>query len=132
MICLLILITTLPLVRGCLHILLQSVPKNINLKKIKEKIRKVDTVISVHDFHVWQLTDGMVISSMHVVCEEGCNFTRTCKKIKKVLHKSGIHSTAIQPEYVPIRHAPSVRKFNQLSYENNHFLPFLMQILDTT
>merc|ERR1712098_621650 len=50
----------------------------------------------------WQLADGLIISSLHVVCEQGCNFAVIAKKIKKILHKAGIHSTAIQPEFIPL------------------------------
>merc|ERR1712137_399719 len=103
LICGLILFTTLPLVKNCLSILLQSVPKHINLNHIKNSILSIDGVFGVHDFHAWQLTDGMVISSMHVVCEEGAPFNDLSQKIKRVLHKAGIHSTAIQPEYTPMR-----------------------------
>lgn len=106
-ICALILITTVPLVRGCLHILLQSTPKHIDLKAIKTKIRNIDGVINTHDFHAWQLTDGMVISSLHVVCKHGCNFEEIAESIKVILHKAGIHSTAIQPEFVNDLHITS-------------------------
>merc|ERR1712137_4886 len=99
-ICGLILITTLPLVRGCLHILLQSTPKHINLDILRSKIKNINGVMGIHDFHAWQLTDGMIITSLHVVCDHGCDFSEMARKIKKVLHKAGIHSTAIQPEFV--------------------------------
>ena len=42
----------------------------------------------------------MVISSLHVVCKHGCNFEEIAESIKVILHKAGIHSTAIQPEFV--------------------------------
>ena len=98
-------LTTLPLVRSCLHILLQSTPKDIDIPRLRNSIRDIDGIVNIHDFHAWQLTDGLIISSLHVVCEEGCNFSAAAKKIKKILHKAGIHSTAIQPEFVPLEPA---------------------------
>ena len=56
-------------------------------------------MIGVHDFHVWQLVDGMVIASIHVKVQDGCDFGEIAGKIKKVFHRQGIHSTAIQPEF---------------------------------
>jgi len=85
-----------------LHILLQSTPKDIDIARLRNSIRDIDGIVNIHDFHAWQLTDGLIISSLHVVCEEGCNFSTAAKKIKKILHKAGIHSTAIQPEFVPL------------------------------
>ena len=100
-ICLLILVTTLPLVRSCFNILLQKTPPSINLNETRDIINKVPGVLNVHDFHVWQLTDGMIITSLHIMCAEGCDFAAVSKKIKKILHKRGIHSPTIQPEFVP-------------------------------
>lgn len=117
-ICVLILATTLPLVRSCLGILLQGVPKHINLKELKKSIHKIEGVLQTHDFHAWQLTDGMVITSLHVVCQEGCDFAALSNKIKKVLHKHGIHSTAIQPEFVAVRQEMNIDSCQQNCVED--------------
>ncbi len=62
---------------------------------------KIEGVISLHDLHVWQLIDGMIIASVHVNIEEGADFVHILKEIKKIMHDAGIHSTTIQPEFVP-------------------------------
>jgi len=95
-----ILLTTVPLVKNLIKILVQSIPSHIDIESLKERINKVDGVISLHDLHVWQLVDGMVISSVHVNVEEGYDFKKISSKIKKIFHEEGIHSTSIQPEFV--------------------------------
>eukprot|EP01095_Lingulamoeba_sp_RSL-Kostka_P005946 TRINITY_DN1813_c0_g1_i1.p1 TRINITY_DN1813_c0_g1~~TRINITY_DN1813_c0_g1_i1.p1 ORF type:complete len:429 (-),score=133.77 TRINITY_DN1813_c0_g1_i1:875-2161(-) len=98
----LILVTTLPLLKTVGLILLQSVPKDVDVTKIKTDILNVEGVLGIHDFHCWQLVDGMVITSCHVDIEEGTDFTITASKIRKILHVYGIHSSAIQPEFFPL------------------------------
>jgi len=100
----LILITTVPLIKGCFMILLQRTPPHIQVPELKNKIMTFGGVLNVHDFHVWQLVDGMIITSLHIMIEENTDFGVLAKKIKKLLHKSGIHSSAIQPEFVTINH----------------------------
>jgi len=97
----LILWTTIPLVKRCSMILLQSTPSEINMEKVRRHLNKVEGLLSVHDLHVWQLVDGMIIASVHVSIEEGSDFTHMVSEIKGIFHKFGIHSSSIQPEFVP-------------------------------
>jgi len=82
-------------------ILLQSTPTDLDVENMKQHLLRVEGTLSIHDFHIWQLIDGMVIASVHVGLEEGCDFGHIITEIKKVMHDYGIHSTTIQPEFVP-------------------------------
>jgi len=97
----LILWTTIPLVRRCAMILLQSTPTEIDLNKIRSSLYQVEGIVSVHDLHVWQLVDGMIIASVHIAVEEGADFNNLVSEVKRIFHEVGIHSSAIQPEFVP-------------------------------
>ncbi|KAM9980297.1 hypothetical protein ACTFIZ_006556 [Dictyostelium cf. discoideum] len=94
--------TSAPLVKRCSMILLQKVPDDIDLDSIRNKIAKVEGVLSQHDLHVWQLVDGMTIASVHVGIEQGREFQSIASKLRKIFHKEGIHSTSIQPEFLPV------------------------------
>jgi zinc transporter 1 len=102
LIVLLILFSTVPLVKRCATILLQSTPTDVDLKDLRNRLHQVPGVHGVHDLHVWQLVDGLAISSVHIVCDHSVNFNELQHKVKKVFHKMGVHSTAIQPEFVNI------------------------------
>jgi len=97
----LIVFTTIPLVRRCSTILLQSTPSEVSVDDIRNQLRKVEGLISIHDLHVWQLVDGMIISSIHISVEEGVDFTSLVQEVKRIFHEAGIHSSTIQPEFVP-------------------------------
>jgi len=100
LIVILIVATTVPLVKRCSMILLQSVPSEIDLDAVRTKTRLVEGVISVHDLHVWQLVDGMVIASVHLMIEDGTDVGNVVYQVKQIFHTFGIHSSAIQPEFI--------------------------------
>ena len=97
----LILFTTIPLVKRCSMILLQSTPDNIDMEDIRQQILSIEGVSGIHDFHLWLLVDGMTITSLHLIVEEGPEFSGIVQQVKSIFHKSGIHSSTIQPEFVP-------------------------------
>jgi len=97
---LLIVTTTIPLVKRCSMILLQSVPSEIDLEAVRLRTSTVRGVVSVHDLHVWQLVDGMIIASVHLMIEEGTDVGNVVYQVKQIFHTYGIHSSAIQPEYI--------------------------------
>jgi len=98
----LILFTTLPLLKDCSEILLQQVPNQIKIPHLKAELRKVEGVQGVHELHVWQLVDSVVIASLHVSVydTDAPKIKSIFKMVKQVMHKFGIHSTTLQPEFI--------------------------------
>lgn len=95
-----ILWTTIPLIRTVCRILLQSSANGVRVERIKAKLDRIAGVVSIHDFHVWELIDGMAIGSLHVDCFDAPTFEHISSQMKKVFHRNGIHSVTIQPEFV--------------------------------
>jgi len=93
---------TLPLVKNCVKILMQSVPPSLNLEEIESELLKVLGVIDIHEFHVWQLSDTKVIGTVHISCARDTEFLDIASSMKHILHKYGVHSTTIQPEFVDV------------------------------
>jgi zinc transporter 1 len=96
----LILVTTIPLIKGAAHILMQSLPSHVSLDKIRAELESIPGVAGAHDLHAWQLVDALMIGTVHIGIEEGANITQIYKSCKEVFHKHGVHSTTIQPEIV--------------------------------
>jgi len=98
----LILYTTIPLLKRCSTILLQQTPNSLKLPSLKEKLRKIPGVQGIHDLHVWQLVDNLVIATLHVKILEKdmISFEAIGSRVKKVFHKIGIHSITLQPEFI--------------------------------
>jgi len=101
LIVLLIIITVYPLLKNCTIILLQKVPSKIDISKVFKKFQKIKEINGIHDLHIWQLNDSLIIASIHILIEE-CEisiYKNILEKIKKIFHTFGIHSTTIQVEY---------------------------------
>jgi len=96
---LLISCSTWPLLRESALILLQTVPTHIQVEGIQERLLRVDGVLAVHEFHVWQLAGERIIASAHIRCRNLHDYMVLAEKVKKMFHEEGIHSTTIQPEF---------------------------------
>lgn len=99
LIVMLILSSAIPLLRECIHILLQSVPKHFNLEDIKQKLLSVDGIENIHDLHIWQLSNDITILTSHLECNADHNFMTISDRAKYILHANNIHASTLQPEY---------------------------------
>ncbi|XP_004700197.1 zinc transporter 1 [Echinops telfairi] len=101
MVCIL-LYTTFPLLKESALILLQTVPKQIDIKHLIKELRSVSGVEEVHELHVWQLAGSRIIATAHIKCEDPTSYMQVAKIIKDVFHNHGIHATTIQPEFATV------------------------------
>ncbi|XP_035672752.1 zinc transporter 1-like isoform X2 [Branchiostoma floridae] len=94
-----IIATTVPLLRQSGSILLQSVPPSVRMKKLRTKLQQIVGIVSIHELHVWPLTGEKIVATLHVVFLSPLNYLEICREIKDLFHDEGIHSTTIQPEF---------------------------------
>jgi len=52
--------------KEALAVLLQAAPSNINVEDVHRSLAEIDTVLDVHDIHVWTLTSEMPVASAHL------------------------------------------------------------------
>jgi zinc transporter 1 len=91
--------SAVPLVRSASFILLQGVPVGVEIEEIRQEIKAIPGVISIHDLHIWQLTSIKMVASLHILVTDQQVFERASRAVKTVMHRSGVHSTTIQPEF---------------------------------
>lgn len=58
------------LLREVTDVLLQGTPSGMELAEVRQHIVETPGVVDAHDLHVWTLTSGMPVLSVHVVVEE--------------------------------------------------------------
>lgn len=58
--------------RRALRILLQAAPDDLDLEGLEADLAGIDHVVSVHDLHVWTLTSGMEVGTVHLRLNEEC------------------------------------------------------------
>ena len=57
-----ILKTSIPLLKESSMILMQTVPTHIKIQEIQSRlVERIPGVISVHEFHIWQLAGNRII-----------------------------------------------------------------------
>lgn len=101
MVCIL-LYTTYPLLKESALILLQTVPKQIDVSLLSARLRQIDGVLAVHELHIWQLAGSRIIATAHIKCRDPASYMSVAKRLKAFFHDEGIHATTIQPEFVMV------------------------------
>lgn len=99
LIALLIIRSSVTLLKDSLHVLMEGAPSHIDSAGIVNKINSIDGVQAVHDFHVWSLTTGVILLTAHVGVHERGNAIPILEKITLMLEKDyGLHHVTIQVE----------------------------------
>lgn len=97
--------SALPLVKSASFILLQGVPATVSLDGVRDSVLRIEGVLSVHDLHIWQLNENKNVASLHVMVDcsgkQSERYMHIADQIRRTLHIWGIHSSTIQPEFVP-------------------------------
>ncbi|XP_042305895.1 zinc transporter 10 [Sceloporus undulatus] len=95
-----ILSSAVPLIKETSTILLQMVPKSVNMQILTNKLLEVPGVSSIHEVHVWELVKGKNIATLHIKCHSTSDYEEASYKMREVFHEAGVHSVTIQPEYL--------------------------------
>lgn len=66
----LIIRSAIMLLKDTIHILLEGVPKGIDLDILIDNIKKIDGVTDVHDLHVWCITTDLLALSAHIIVRD--------------------------------------------------------------
>jgi len=98
-----ILSSSIPLVKRCVKILMQSVPETVDLDAMQQQLMKIEGVLSIHELHIWQLAASKIIGTVHMTCPNDVDFHTLATSMKKILHSHGVHATTIQPEFIEER-----------------------------
>ncbi|MGD9130717.1 MAG: cation diffusion facilitator family transporter [Candidatus Bathyarchaeota archaeon] len=86
--------------REAINILLQGVPKHINLEVVKKDLSAIKGVIDIHDIHIWSLEGETDIFTAHVVLDDETlkSPEPTKHAIKETLQKHHIEHSTIELE----------------------------------
>ncbi|WP_100445580.1 cation diffusion facilitator family transporter [Glycomyces xiaoerkulensis] len=87
--------------RDALRILLQHAPRGVSVGEVEEALGALNGVNQVHDLHVWTLTSGMDVATVHLALDSGAEPAAVLGDARRTLAKRfGIaHATVqIEPE----------------------------------
>jgi cobalt-zinc-cadmium efflux system protein len=94
--------SAIDIIRESLNILLEGLPRGLNLQSVIAAMREVPGVLDVHDLHVWSLGSSAHALSCHALIEDMPPSESDCilKGLNQVLgDRFHIHHTTIQFEH---------------------------------
>jgi len=91
------------ILRETVDILLESTPRDVDIKRMVREITEVDGVLGVHDLHVWSLTQNLRTMSAHVLTQDisvsaGAEIQNRINEL--VYHRYNISHATLQLECV--------------------------------
>lgn len=91
------------IVKETVDILMQSVPHDIDLGKIKQTVEQIDEVDNIHHVHIWKLNDSQTHLEAHLNMKNNIDMAtmmRVREKAEKILHEMfGIQHITLQVGY---------------------------------
>ncbi|URE16472.1 metal tolerance protein [Musa troglodytarum] len=61
-----VLVTTIKMLRDILEVLMESTPRQIDATKLEQGLCRLDGVVAIHELHIWAITVGKVLLACHV------------------------------------------------------------------
>ncbi|XP_048213779.1 zinc transporter 10 isoform X2 [Perognathus longimembris pacificus] len=98
-----ILSSAFPLIKETAVILLQMVPKGIDMEELMNKLSAVPGISSIHEVHIWELVSGKIIATLHIKYQQDTGYQDASRKIREIFHNAGIHNLTIQFEKVDLK-----------------------------
>lgn len=87
------------LVRDSARVLLESSPVEVDVVGVEATVSATPGVASVHDLHVWTISDGFVAMTVHVVISPDSHGVDVAQRVSdRVRRTHGISHVTVQPE----------------------------------
>jgi cobalt-zinc-cadmium efflux system protein len=87
------------LLRETTHVLMEGTPVEVDVAEVEATIRAVPGVVDVHDLHVWSISDGFDVMTVHVVVGPSHHGTPVVAAVRKAVREHHhIEHVTVQPE----------------------------------
>ncbi|XP_039596179.1 zinc transporter 2-like [Polypterus senegalus] len=95
----LVLITTIAILRDVLMVLMEGTPKGMDFNQVKHTLLSIPGVKALHSLHIWALTVNQAVLSVHIAIMENADGQMVLKEANRLLqNKFDFHTTTIQVE----------------------------------
>lgn len=87
------------LVRESLDVLMEGTPRGLDAAQLEKTISQTPGVASLHDLHVWSVSDGLPMVSVHVILGGGHHGTDVAASVaRRIRDAHHIDHVTVQPE----------------------------------
>jgi cobalt-zinc-cadmium efflux system protein len=81
---------------------MEGSPVEIDVEHVEETLRSVRGVVDFHDLHVWSISEGFDVLTVHIVIDKGFHGTDVVEAVSRRLReRHGLDHVTIQPETAP-------------------------------
>ena len=95
----LVLATTISILKNTMHVLMEGIPKNIDFSIVKSTIINVPGIVSVHNLRIWGLTTEKTALSAHLAINESRSAQDILKEASTMIRrKYDIYEMTLQVE----------------------------------
>lgn len=95
----LIMLSSIRLLRESLQVLMEGVPPNIQIEEVSNTLAEIQGVTGVHDLHIWTLSSGVVVLSAHIGITEFSSWPNLLEALRNTIrHQYNIDHITLQPE----------------------------------
>jgi cobalt-zinc-cadmium efflux system protein len=99
-IALLVIWSSWSLLRDAVAVLMEGVPRHLDVVEVRDALAGVPGVVGVHDLHVWTITSGREALSAHLVVGESSPRGQTLEEVRGTLaQRFGITHVTVQLEH---------------------------------
>ncbi len=104
--------------RESTHILLEGVPRGLNISDVRDCIRSIRGVQDIHHLNIWSICSHIIALSAHVDIDDPFK-QRQAEVIRDIEHmlleKYSISHTTLQVECIACVEGPVIKEFNHMS-----------------
>lgn len=87
------------LISQAVHILLEGVPPNVDLRLLETALKEIPGIKAAHDLHVWTITSGLDSMSGHIVVTDMGESPRVLRAVRETMKdKFGLEHVTVQIE----------------------------------
>jgi len=118
----LIIWTAWDIIQESLNVLLEGLPRGMELSNVTDAMRQLDGVIDIHDLHIWSLGSSAHALSCHVLIEDmpPSESNTILQRINELLCTFDIHHSTIQFEHTKCTAPCSILVTHQHEHEHHH------------
>uniref|UniRef100_A0A803PMM2 Metal tolerance protein 1-like n=2 Tax=Cannabis sativa TaxID=3483 RepID=A0A803PMM2_CANSA len=73
--------TTIRMLRNILEVLMESTPREIDATKLEKGLCEMDEVVAIHELHIWAITVGKVLLACHVIVKSDADADMVLDKV---------------------------------------------------
>nr|XP_043640236.1 metal tolerance protein 1-like [Erigeron canadensis]XP_043640237.1 metal tolerance protein 1-like [Erigeron canadensis] len=76
-----VLYTTINMVRDILEVLMESTPREIDATSLERGLCEINEVVAIHELHIWAITVGKVLLACHVIIRRDADADMVLDKV---------------------------------------------------